>query len=195
MRQEKDERDLVLGDNAYGQANPQFDAALTSEPTPWGVYDSRGGPPKLTPANVLRVATSNLVTAGAQSLSLGYSHGCGLYEAGGVKCWGDASHGQLGVAAPREAFQVQAMAGLPPLVDVASSLFYSCGRTADGGVWCWEPMSRRSSGVTNRGLVPARSPESAVLPHSSWQAIERVLGSMAALPGTPSAFHLRTRGS
>ena len=146
------------GDNAYGQANPQFDAALTSAPTPWGIYESTGNPPKFTPANVLRVATSNLVAEGAESLSLGYMHGCGLYEAGGVKCWGDASHGQLGVAALREAFQVQAIVGLPALVEVASALFYSCGRTAEGGVWCWGANEQAQLGSEEPGPGPRQVP-------------------------------------
>ena len=146
------------GDNAYGQGNPQYDAALTSAPTPWGVYERQGEPTTFTPANVLRVATTNSAAAGARSLSLGYSHGCGVDEAGGVKCWGDASRGQLGAGVPRDAFQVQAIVGLPPLVDVAAARFYSCGRTAEGNVWCWGANEQAQLGNEAPGPGPRQVP-------------------------------------
>ena len=146
------------GDNAYGQANPRFDPALTGAPTPWGVYESRGEPSAFTPANVLRAPTANAVAAGARSVALGYGHACGLYEAGGVKCWGDASRGQLGVEAPGEAFQARPVTGLPPLVDLASALFYSCGRTAGGDVWCWGANDQTQLGNAAPGPVPRQVP-------------------------------------
>lgn len=139
------------GDNAYGQANPRFDAGLTSAPTPWGVYESGGEPSKFTPAHVLRSPTPNDVAAGVQSLSLGYGHDCGVYPAGSVKCWGDASHGQLGVAARRDAFEVQTIAGIPALVEVASAQFYSCGRNAKGDVWCWGANEQAQLGSPEPG--------------------------------------------
>ena len=158
LRQDEEWRGCMLGGDAYGQANPQFDATLTSAPTPWGAYESGGEPPKFTPANVLRVPTSNDAAAGVQSLSLGYGHGCGTYQAGSVKCWGDARRGQLGVAALRDAFEVQTIAGLPALVEVASARFYSCGRAADGDVWCWELNEQAQLGSQEPGPSPRQVP-------------------------------------
>jgi hypothetical protein len=142
------------GDNAYGQANPQFDAALTTAPTPWGAYDRVGEPSLFTPANVLRAVTPNDVAAGARSLSLGYGHGCASDEMGAVKCWGDASRGQLGAGTAPDAFQVHAIAGLPRLVDVAAALNYSCGRADGGDVWCWGANDQGQLGSAEPGPGP-----------------------------------------
>ena len=146
------------GDNAYGQANPTFDATRTSAPTPRGIYNGTGEPPRFTPAHVLRVATTNAAAAGARSLSLGSIHGCALLDAGAVRCWGDASHGQLGVAAPADGFEVQPIVGVPPFVEVASAQFYSCGRTADGAVWCWGANEDEQLGTGEPGPRPRQVP-------------------------------------
>lgn len=143
------------GDNGHGQANPKLDAALKFGPTPWGAYDN-DGPPNFSRANVLRIPTVNGAAAGAQRLSLGYSHGCALYEGGRVSCWGDASQGQLGVGPPPDAFQVQTVVGLPALVEVASDVNYSCGRTAAGDVWCWGDNSHAQLGSPEPGPGPRR---------------------------------------
>lgn len=141
------------GDNGYGQANPKFDAALKSAPTPWGAYDN-DGPVSFSPANVLRLATPNVAATGAQGLSLGYGHGCALYRNGRIRCWGDASQGQLGVGPARDAFQVQSIAGLPRLVEIASDVNYSCGRTAGGDVWCWGANGQGQLGSLRPGPDP-----------------------------------------
>jgi len=144
------------GDNAYGQGSPTFDAGQTSAPTPRD--DDTGEPPRFTPAPVLRVATTNAAAAGARSLSLGDMHGCALLDAGAVRCWGDASHGQLGVAAPADGFVVQPVVGVPPFVEVASAQFYSCGRTADGAVWCWGANEDAQLGTSEPGPRPRQVP-------------------------------------
>jgi len=146
------------GDNAYGQANPQYDAALKSAPTPWGVYDSTAEPSRFTPANVLRGATANGAAAGAESIALGHAHGCGLFAGGSVRCWGDGSRGQLGVGAGRDAFQVAAISGVPPLVELASGIAYSCGRTAAGSVWCWGDNHLAQLGSAAPGPAPREVP-------------------------------------
>ena len=146
------------GDNAYGQANPVFDAALTGAKTPWGVYDGTNEPPRFTPANVLRSATPSTAAAGARGLALGSAHGCALLGGGGVRCWGDASHGQLGVGAPSDAFEARPVAGVPPFVEIASAQFYSCGRTAGGAVWCWGANDDRQLGTEEPGPRPRPVP-------------------------------------
>jgi hypothetical protein len=39
--------------------------------------------------------------------------------------------------APSDAFQLQTIASLPPMVEVASATSYSCARPMEGNVWCW----------------------------------------------------------
>ena len=153
------------GDNSLGQANPKFDAALKAEPIPCcydatltigpaGDASSHPPPASWTPQNVLRAATANEAAKGARSLALGYGHACGLFAEGRATCWGDATEGQLGASAPRDAFQVQTIAGLPPLVDVASAASYSCGRTTEGAVWCWGDNGQAQLGSSQPGPGP-----------------------------------------
>ena len=164
------------GDNAYGQANPRFEAALTAAATPWGVYDARGEPPRFTPANVLRTATRNEVAEGARSISLGYSHACASFASGAVKCWGDASRGQLGEGVPHEAFQVQTMLGMPNLVEVSSALFYPVGGRRTGECGAGVPTSRCSSGRRHRAPSHVGFPKCAAPPRSDWPPTERARG-------------------
>ncbi|WP_437809070.1 RCC1 domain-containing protein [Sorangium sp. So ce1078] len=48
-------------------------------------------------AEVSGSASSALVGQGAQALAVGIGHGCALLATGGVKCWGEAEYGQLGL--------------------------------------------------------------------------------------------------
>jgi hypothetical protein len=113
-----------------------------------------GEPPSFAPANVKRTPTEIPQLTGAQGLSLGIRHGCALYADGHVICWGDASFGELGSGASPDAYQLQSVAGLPPLVEIASAGVYSCGRTAEGNVWCW-------GGHNEHGQLGSREPGNA----------------------------------
>jgi hypothetical protein len=53
---------------------------------------------------------------------------------------------------------VQTIAGLPALVEIASALFYSCGRTAQGDVWCWGANEQMQLGSQGPGPGPRQVP-------------------------------------
>ncbi len=76
-------------------------------------------------------------------IAVGSTHSCGLTTGGGVMCWGEASHGQLGngqgdMFTPPSPVPV-AVAGLARgVVDLAlGGVGHSCALMADGQVKCW----------------------------------------------------------
>jgi alpha-tubulin suppressor-like RCC1 family protein len=71
-----------------------------------------------------------------------------------VRCWGDGSRGQLGGEMGRDAFQVASVSGVPPLVELASGIAYSCGRTGEGSVWCWGDNHLAQLGSAAPGPAP-----------------------------------------
>jgi alpha-tubulin suppressor-like RCC1 family protein len=142
------------GNNAWGQVYPEYDPALEGLPAPPGVlYCGMGKTPRVTIADVRRVPMTNRHVTAVQALSVGLQHTCALDTRGTVTCWGDAAWGQLGAEPPADAFQVQVISGLPPLVEMAAGSTFSCGRAASGSVWCWGgqlwggPAARQVPGV------------------------------------------------
>jgi hypothetical protein len=74
----------------------------------------------------------------ASALSAGSKHVCALLKDGGVRCWGDNSYGQVGVAAPARADSPVAVAGLAGgVVSIAAGHNHTCALLADARVQCW----------------------------------------------------------
>lgn len=78
---------------------------------------------------------TNLVFA---SVSVGYSHACGVTTAGAAYCWGDNSSGALGDGTfNTSALSPVAVAGGLTFATVSASAFYTCGVTTSGAAYCW----------------------------------------------------------
>jgi alpha-tubulin suppressor-like RCC1 family protein len=96
-----------------------------------------------TASSSVPVVVSGLTESGT-ALSAGSAHSCALTAAGGVRCWGSNTSGQLG----NNAF---ANSATPVVVGAASSVtalnsgtlaisgqyLHTCAISADGTVWCW----------------------------------------------------------
>lgn len=82
--------------------------------------------------------------SGVAALSATGAFTCALTQAGGVKCWGGNSHGQLGDGSfgnnRRTPADVVVVPGGPPLTGVAAvaaGLAHTCALTTAGSVKCW----------------------------------------------------------
>jgi len=86
-------------------------------------------------------ATPLRVTGPADYAGLAASHGhaCGLTLAGAARCWGVGQGGQLGDGLSTDSPVPVDVAGAHVFAALATSLWggTTCGRKADGSLWCW----------------------------------------------------------
>ena len=104
------------GQDDYGQLGN--DTALTNKPTPVDVLG---------------------LTSGVASVSAGYSHTCAVTTAGGLKCWGLDSNGQLGndTALTNQPTPVAVLGLTSGVASVSAGGTHTCAMTTTGGATCW----------------------------------------------------------
>lgn len=134
--------------------------ALRSNGTVWcwgsNLYgqlgDGTSGNQSATP--VQAVGVTNAVRIGVGSRST-----CAVLADGTMKCWGDNSHGQMGVGTFGGAQSTPTLVpGLDEVVEIRGGFRHLCARRWDMSVWCWgaNESGEVGDGTTNDRAAPVQ---------------------------------------
>ena len=78
------------------------------------------------------------LTSGVAAIAAGWDHTCALLNSGGVECWGNNAHGEIGDGTHTDALKPVAVSGLSSgVAAVSAGLDHTCALLNTGSVKCW----------------------------------------------------------
>lgn len=107
----------------------------------WGgnYYGQLGNGARITSWEQLAPVAVAGLTSGVRAVAGGGAHTCALTTGGGVQCWGDNEHGQVGdgVAGANRLAPVEVVGPADGVQSLAAGGHHTCALTTAGGVQCW----------------------------------------------------------
>lgn len=138
-------------------------AKITSEYTYTAVTSDSAGSYMVTSSGALEYYANNSATPSSPdsgtlytTISSGYNHTCGITTAGGLRCWGTNTNGQLGNnSTTTSATPIDIDAG-NTYTTVSAGYSYTCAIRTGGALYCWGLNGNGQLGdnSTTQRLVP-----------------------------------------
>ena len=126
----------------------------------WG-YNGNGQLGANYPNNSSTPVEVTGLASGVSTITVGFEHTCAVTSAGGAKCWGSNSYGQLGkdsTVTSRSPTPVDVYNLTSGAASIAAGGYHTCAVTTAGGAKCW--------GLNNNGQLGIGSTTSTWAPAS-----------------------------